>query len=714
MLPPTKVHDLLTSAQFDRVEQKVYTETMDKVLQKLIAGLPEPIFPYVLTCPSGDEITEEQYLSSIGIIPSRTKYDTFIDELTEFPTTITCVAYLKGHYILCTTTYESADSISALVITDSSRYTEHDVSKYVELFSTYSPFSDLAPDKVTFAPQLYQRPGSVDCGPLSICNLLIKQGIAKKPHLIEAYADTTFLRSHFNPDARGSMVDNFTQMISGLNDHSFPFFDAKYDKVAYYCGIMGMKDPERTLNEQILTNPSTQGIDPLTLALELQSFFGWESPPSDYGITAEPSPPARSPMLFQPAPSAPVKPIDQDKMYDIEVIDSVVQKISTDEKSCHIFPRVLICPTSEQEIDNELQIISGAVPDTTASVMNFSAMIDGIKEFPTTVQCVTYFQNHYILCEVTYESAAVIETLKITDSLAFVARNASNYEALLRNELSPFNGLEHSKVIFEPKLHQRPGSNDCGILAICHLVGNLMTDTDYGPPEHYVDTSYIRQVFQEAHQAVWEDKPPHQLTHAIQNIRDHQHPFLSESHYPALISCAQSGILNPYQKFVEDILPAFPDISRHELETLIQENMSISDSTPGGQKPSTLHENEYQAFEVLKGAGLTSQNHHQDHTMLHQASHNSPFLSILRIITRFIALLRNALSPQRSEDSIVNRLRNLDIPVTKQELSLLTSHPMTDEQLITKLFAIKELIANDANITHDEIELRLNPHSIKP
>jgi hypothetical protein len=265
-------------------------DDVSAVLNKLaqLSSSNNIIFNRVLVCPvNAEEISSEGMFDEIaGMSSSKTDYNNVIEHLS-FPTTVSTVALIDGHYILCTATYRDT-GIENLTITDSSRSAEPDASGYPALFSEHSPFYGLAPDKVTFSPQLYQRQGSTDCGPLSICNLLIKNGIVQGTEFGNSYIDTVFLRDGYDIAAMledGAQIkDALGAIISGMSDHSHPFLDHKYDQVVFYCEVMGMPHAARVLSEIIL--PHNPEIDPLVLATGLQEYFGWAELPSSYGVTS--------------------------------------------------------------------------------------------------------------------------------------------------------------------------------------------------------------------------------------------------------------------------------------------------------------------------------------------------------------------------------------------------------------------------------------------
>ena len=281
------------SSEIPLSERQMYTEDqISAVLDKLAPQLSSPnniIFNRVLVCPvnegeiSNERLLDERYERN----SSKTNYNSLIEHLSVFPATVSTVALINGHYILCTATYTNT-GIENLTITDSSRSAEPHTSRYPALFSEHSPFYGLAPDKVTFSPQLYQRQGSTDCGPLSICNLLIKNGVVPSTDFGNSYIDTAFLREGYNFAASledGEQIkDALGGVISGMSDHSHPFLDHKYDQVVYYCEVMGMPHAARVLSEIIL--PHNPGIDPLALAIGLQEYFHWAEPPANFNITS--------------------------------------------------------------------------------------------------------------------------------------------------------------------------------------------------------------------------------------------------------------------------------------------------------------------------------------------------------------------------------------------------------------------------------------------
>ena len=280
----------LISSERPHEESMMYgVDQIDSVIERLASELSTidyAIFEQVLVCPgSDDEIANEQYAVEVGIISSKTGYQQLIQGLKEFPATVSTVTYIKSHYILCTATY-SLRGIENLTITDSSKSTVQNVSNYKELFTEHSPFCDIDPKKVTFEPQLYQRPGSTDCGPLSICNLLIKHNPALTPDLGDRYIDTSFLRNGHHlvegSESATEIVDILKGVLIEMKAHSYPFLDPRYNQVAIYCGLMGMPYPERVLVEAIL--PHNAEIDPLVLANGLKEYFYWAEQPSALGI----------------------------------------------------------------------------------------------------------------------------------------------------------------------------------------------------------------------------------------------------------------------------------------------------------------------------------------------------------------------------------------------------------------------------------------------
>jgi hypothetical protein len=289
---PTGPVEPLIASEVPPLEGQMYAEDqISTVLGKLAPQLSSPnniIFNRVLVCPvNAEEISSEGMFDEIaGMSSSKTDYNNVIEHLS-FPKTVSTVALIDGHYILCTATYRDT-GIENLTITDSSRSAEPDASGYPALFSEHSPFYGLAPDKVTFSPQLYQRQGSTDCGPLSICNLLIKNGIVQGTEFSNSYIDTVFLRDGYDIaailDDGEQIKDALGEIISGMSDHSHPFLDHKYDQVAFYCAAMGMPHPDRVLSEIIL--PRNPEIDPLVLATGLQEYFHWAESPSGYGVTS--------------------------------------------------------------------------------------------------------------------------------------------------------------------------------------------------------------------------------------------------------------------------------------------------------------------------------------------------------------------------------------------------------------------------------------------